>query len=115
VFFDRDIEVARTAELILQFFNGGTDFFHTVDDSVRDGRGTVVVVTLFRLGNVESVEDLLGLLGVLSLLGKSMVEEDVTSLLLNVTDAITTGVAHLNQIGIVFLGQSFNHFLCLFG
>ena len=74
MFFDRDIEVARTAELILQFFNGGTDFFHTVDDSVRDGRGAVVVVTLFRLRDMESVKDLFGLLGVLGLLGKSMVE-----------------------------------------
>jgi len=74
VLFDRDIKVTRTTMVILKFFNGGTDFLHTVDNRVRDGRGTVVVVTLFRLGDVESVEDLLGLLGVLGLLGKSMVE-----------------------------------------
>jgi hypothetical protein len=74
VLFDRDVEIARTAILVLELFDGRAHLLHTVDDCVRDGWGTVVVVTLLRLGYVQTIEDLLGFLGVFGLLGKSMVE-----------------------------------------
>jgi hypothetical protein len=57
---------------------------------------------------MQTIHDLLGLLGVFGLLGQSVVEEDVAGLLLDVGNAVTRGVTHLDQVGVVLLGKVLN-------
>ena len=88
--FYGDVEVTGTSEILLELLDGRTDLLHTVDHSVGDGRGTVVVVTFFGLSHMKSIEDLFSLLRVLSLLSQSMIEQDIAGLLLDIADAIST-------------------------
>jgi hypothetical protein len=58
---------------------------------------------------MQAIHDLLSLLGILGLLGQSVVEEDVASLLLDIRDAVARGVTHLDQVSVVLLGKILNH------
>lgn len=54
---------------------------------------------------MESVHDSLSFLGVFGLLSESVIEENVTSLALNITDSISRNVGHLDEVGVGTLGQ----------
>jgi hypothetical protein len=55
VLFNGNIEVSCASKLVLEFFDGRADLLYSIDNAIGDSRGTVVVITLFRLGNMKSI------------------------------------------------------------
>ena len=57
---------------------------------------------------MQSADHRLYFLGILCFLSKSVVQEDITSLLLHVCNTNSTLVAHLDQVGVVLFSHCFN-------
>ena len=89
MFFGWDVEVARTSILFLELLDCWTLLFDALEHSIGNVRWPVDVVALLGLGNMEPVHDSFVLLWVLSFLSETMVEQDVASLALHISDSIT--------------------------
>mmetsp|Transcript_5471 Transcript_5471/g.9261 ORF Transcript_5471/g.9261 Transcript_5471/m.9261 type:complete len:659 (+) Transcript_5471:197-2173(+) len=100
-----DVENSSSSELLLQLLDGRPGLLHSLNHGLGDGDVPRLVVPLLGLSDMHLAHDGLRLFGVLCLLGQSVVEQNVASLGLHVSDTVSTSVAHLNQIGVGALGQ----------
>ena len=89
MFFDRDVEVARTAILFLELLHCWSLLLDSLEHCIGNKRRPVDIVALLGLGDVKSVHDSFVLLWVFSFLSEAMIEEDVASLTLHISDSIT--------------------------
>mmetsp|Transcript_35797 Transcript_35797/g.54860 ORF Transcript_35797/g.54860 Transcript_35797/m.54860 type:complete len:314 (-) Transcript_35797:574-1515(-) len=101
----RDVELASTSVLLLEFLDGRSSLLGALDDSLGDCDVSHFVVSLLRLRHVELAHDALGLLGILRFLSEAMIQEDVAGLGFHVVDSVSTDVTHLDQIGVGLLGH----------
>ena len=88
VLFDRDVEVARTAILFLKLLHCWSLLLDPLEHSIRNKRWPVDIVTLLGLGDMQPVHDSFVLLWVLSFLSEAMIEKDVASLTLHISNSI---------------------------
>lgn len=113
VFFNGNVEVTSATKLLLELLDSGSFLLQALSDCFGDLDGPFVFISLFRLRDMESVHDHLRFLGVLSLLGKSVVEKDVTGLNLDISDTFSVGITHLDQISVVLFGEGLKFILVL--
>ena len=108
------MEDACTTILFLELFDGWALLLNTLQPSIWNNRRSLNIVSLLWLGNVQSVHDGGLFARVLRFLSQSVVQQDVTCLGFDITDAVARSIRHLDQVGIGFLGKGLNLLLVFF-